>query len=247
MRIVLVTEDKSPYIPGAVNTLMKGRRRDIVGIVVSSERTHSAKSLFKLAVRELRFYGFRGFMKYGFFLSRRRALGSLRHILPIKAFYSAKAVAEHYSIPLHLCQNVNEPEFLEFLSHELAPDVIVSMGTRQIFKKEILRLPEMGCINVHPSLLPGYRGPAPFFWVLACDEFETGVTVHYMDEKLDNGDIILQSKTPICSEDTVHSLSVRTMNMGAALALQVLEQMEAGTVFTIPNDGQKAAYYSFPT
>ena len=247
MRIVLVTVNKSIYASGIIDTLIRSIHNDIVGIVTSSKRTHSAKPLIESAIHELQFNGCRDFIVLGLLHLRRIALDSIRHVLPVRSFYSTEAVAEHYSIPFYPCQNINEPDFLEFLLHELNPDVIVSMQNPQIFKKTILGLPRLGCINVHPSLLPKYRGPAPIFWVLAYNEVETGVTVHYMDEKIDNGDIILQSRVTIRPEDTMHSLYRRVMSIGATLVLQALEQLEAGTVSTTPNDVKEATYYPYPS
>ena len=245
--MVLVTREKSLHTPDVVESLVRGRCEDIVGIVVSTDRPRSSRTLLRLAFEELRFYGFRGCLSLRFLHLRGKALDSLRYLLPIRSFHSTKAVAQHYSIPIHSCQNINHPDFLEFMSNELAPDVIVSVANPQIFRKEILGLPRLGCVNIHPSLLPKYRGPASPFWVLACDEVETGVTVHYMDEGIDSGDIILQSKVPIHPEDTPHSRRARTLRLGATLALQALEQMEAGTASVIPNDSREATYQSFPT
>lgn len=239
--------ERSSYLPVFIETLIKGRRKDIVAIVVTTERILPAKSLRRSATEGLHLYGFRGFPIQSFRYLRFEVLGRLRHILPLRAFHSIKAVAEHYSIPFYSCQNINEPHFIESLSRELNPDVIVSIESTQIFKRGILNLPRLGCINVHPSLLPRYRGPAPRFWVLANGEAETGVTVHYMDEKLDNGGIILQSKVAIRPEDTVHSLIARTRSLGATLVLQALEHIERGTVSITPNDSEDATYYSFPT
>jgi len=247
VRVVVVTVDQSPGLPGALETLVLGRRGDIVGIVVPSGTARSAKTLLQLLIEELRFYGLRGCMALRLLHLRGKVLDGLRGLLPVRGFYSTKAVAEHYSIPFRSCEDINAPDFLEFVSDELNPDVIVSMVNPQIFKKGILGLPGLGCINVHPSLLPEYRGPASTFWVLACGEAETGVTVHYMDEKIDNGDIILQAKVSIRPEDTPHSIRARSLSLGANLALRALRQMEAGTVAAVPNDGREATYYSLPT
>ena len=247
MRVVLVTVDEPFYIPAFIRTLIEGRGKDIVGIVVSSKRVPFRNSLRQLARNGLHFYGFRGFIIQGLLYLRCRILNSLRFILPFRASYSVRAVAEHYSLPFRSCQNINEPHFLEFLSGELDPDVIVSISSDQIFKKDILNLPRLGCINVHSSLLPKYRGLLPAFWVLARGESETGVTVYYMDEKLDNGDIILQAKVAIRPEDTVHSLITRTKKLGADLVLQALDRIETGIVSITPNDSKEATYYSFPT
>lgn len=230
-----------------METLLRRRREDIAGIIVSPGIRRPPRALPQAAVNGFQLFGFRGLISYGLLQSRRFASEGLRRALRLPSPYSTKAIAARYGVPCFPCRNVNEPEFLEFLARELAPDVIVSAFNPQIFQREVLALPTLGCINYHPSLLPRYRGVAPTFWALAHGEIETGVTVHYMDEKIDHGPIILQSRIPIHPEDTPHSLTVRTLGPGAALLLQALDLIEAGTVSTMPNDGSESSYHSFPT
>ena len=92
-----------------------------------------------------------------------------------------------------------------------APDLIVSIGFRQIFPAEIVRLPSWGCINLHGSLLPKYRGHAPINWAIIQGEKETGVTVHYINEGVDTGDIILQEAIPIYDSDTALEVYERAL------------------------------------
>jgi methionyl-tRNA formyltransferase len=134
-----------------------------------------------------------------------------------------------------------------FLSREIDPDLLISVANPRILKAQVLNVPRLGCINLHPSLLPSYRGPAPDFWVLACGENETGVTVHYMDEGIDTGEIILQSRLAIRPHDTPHSLRVRAMRLGANMLLDALDLIESGSVATTPNDGAQSSYQSLPT
>ena len=142
--------------------------------------------------------------------------------------------------------DINGPRFLEDLER-LRPDVIVSVAASQVLKKEILSLPARGCINVHGALLPRYRGMLPSFWVLFHDEKETGVTVHYMNERLDDGDIIAQEKVAVAARDTQHTVILKTKRAGAELLLRVLKEMERGEVNVRPNDAARATYFSFPT
>jgi len=247
VRIVLVTADRSPYATRVADIILQRRRQDVIGVVLSDRELRPPGSLPRDAIYALRFLGFRGWAAYGLARARRLACARLSHALRLRGLHSTRAVAERYGVPCFPCRSINDPEFLEFLSRELAPDLIVSAFNPQIFKRQILALPSLGCINLHPSLLPKHRGPVPTFWVLAGDEPETGATVHWMDEKIDHGPIILQSRMPVRPKDSPNSLLGRGVGPGAALILEAIHRIEAGTVATTLNDGAEASYQSFPT
>lgn len=119
---------------------------------------------------------------------------------------------------------------------ELKPDLIVVAAYGKILPVDILNLPALGCINVHSSLLPRYRGAAPINWVILNGEDETGVTIQYMAEGVDTGDILAQAKTPIdLNEDAAH-LYDRLALMGADLLLETVKRLELGVVDAIPQD-----------
>jgi methionyl-tRNA formyltransferase len=110
-----------------------------------------------------------------------------------------------------------------------------------------LTLPPHGCINVHGGPLPKYRGRLPSFWALLNGERETGVTVHFMNEELDDGPIILQRRVSIVPGETQHSLILKTKRVGTELLLEALDRLEKGSVETLPNDRSQATYNTFPT
>jgi len=124
----------------------------------------------------------------------------------------------------------------------LLPDIIVVAAYGKILPSEYLKLAPLGAINVHPSLLPKYRGPSPIQWVLLKGEKETGVTTFLMDEGLDSGPILLQEKLPIQDEETYSSLLEKLSHLAARLTLKTLEEMGKGTLIPIPQDHQKACY-----
>jgi len=101
-------------------------------------------------------------------------------------------------------------------------------------------------INIHAALLPKYRGMMPCFWVLAKGEEKTGVTVHYLNEHVDDGNIILQNTIDISPQDTLHSLQSKVANVGAAVLLESLQRIERGNLDGIVRQGD-GSYYSFPT
>jgi methionyl-tRNA formyltransferase len=126
-------------------------------------------------------------------------------------------------------ERVNTPESLAAVV-ALQPDVIVVVAYGQILRQPLLDLPARGCINVHTSLLPKYRGAAPIQWAIAQGETETGVTTMYMDAGMDTGDIILQAVLPIGPEETAAELHDRLAVAGAALLGKTLRGLEAGAL-----------------
>lgn len=124
----------------------------------------------------------------------------------------------------------------------LAPDVIVVAAYGKILPKEILALPRYGCVNIHASLLPKYRGASPVQWAVLSGETITGVTTMQMAEGLDTGDILLQRETPVAADETAVDLFPRLAGIGAELILETLEKLEAGAVTPTPQDEALASY-----
>lgn len=118
--------------------------------------------------------------------------------------------------------------------------VVVAFG--QILPKSILDMPKYGCINVHSSLLPTYRGAAPIQWTIINGESKTGITTMFMDEGIDTGDILLQEETPIYDDETGGSLHDRLADMGAKLLIKTLDGLKAGTIKRIKQDDSKSNY-----
>jgi methionyl-tRNA formyltransferase len=134
---------------------------------------------------------------------------------------------------------VGHSSFLEIFQ-EAAPDLVIVAAFGQILPKEIIHGPRQGCINIHPSLLPKYRGAAPINWALIRGEEKTGVTIMRMDEGVDSGDILLQEETPIRPEESFGELHDRLAKMGAELLLTALVMLETGTLQPRPQDHRLA-------
>ena len=138
-----------------------------------------------------------------------------------------KEVAMKYELPVYQPKKVREPEFVEIL-RSLKPDVMVVAAFGQIISKEILEMPKYGCINVHASLLPAYRGAAPIQWAVINGEKESGVTIMQMDEGIDTGDMIEKVVVPIAEDETGGSLFEKLNQAGAKLCVKVLKALEEG-------------------
>ena len=152
-----------------------------------------------------------------------------------------KACALEHGIPVLQPEKVKEPEFVEQLrSYE--PDLIAVTAFGQILSEPILEMPKYGCINVHGSLLPKYRGAAPMQWSIIDGEKVTGITTMYMAKGLDSGDMLLKAEVEITDEDTFATIHDKMSVTGANLLLDTLDQLEAGTLERIPQDHDAATY-----
>lgn len=138
-------------------------------------------------------------------------------------------------------EKVREESFVERLK-AIAPDVIVVVAFGQILPESILNIPKYGCINVHASLLPAYRGAAPIQWAVIDGLAETGVTTMYMEKGLDTGDIICQSKLPLAEDETGGSLFDKLAKEGADLLVKTLKMLEDGTATRTKQDDSCSSY-----
>ena len=157
--------------------------------------------------------------------------GRLRSQPPVKELALSKG------IQVMQPQNIRIDAFLEELSL-LKPEMIAVVAYGKILPPAVLKLPPMGCVNAHASLLPAYRGAAPIQWAIIKGETRTGITTMLMDEGLDTGDILLQNETDILDEDNGLTLGKRLSEMGASLLADTLEGLKAGTVNPRPQAGE---------
>ncbi len=152
-----------------------------------------------------------------------------------------KELALQYKIPVLQPNRVKEEGFLPVLK-EINPDIIVVAAFGQIVPKSILELPAYGCINVHTSLLPKYRGAAPIQWAIIDGEEKTGVTIMYMDASLDTGDMIMKAEVPIERKETGGSLHDKLAECGGNLVLEALAAIENGTAPRIKQKDEESNY-----
>ena len=144
-----------------------------------------------------------------------------------------KECAIMHDIPVYQPVKVRASEFVEVLK-ELNPEVIVVVAFGQILSKEILDMPKYGCINVHASLLPKYRGAAPIQWAVIDGEVESGVTTMKMDEGVDTGDMLMVSRYTLKAKETGGSLFSKLEELGAKLLIDTLDGLQDGTVTPTP-------------
>ena len=153
---------------------------------------------------------------------------------------AVKVAALEIGLKVYQPKRVRDPDAFESL-RRLAPEVIVVAAYGQILPKEILALPKYGCINIHASLLPLYRGAAPINWAIIHGETRTGNTIMQMEEGMDTGAILLQEAIPIDPKDTAGTLMEKLSALGAKLITAALPLIEAGKLKPEPQDSSRAS------
>lgn len=152
-----------------------------------------------------------------------------------------KVYAEAHGIPVCQPQTLKSEEFWEELN-KFAPELIVVAAYGKILPARVLDYPKYGCINIHGSLLPAYRGAAPIQRAILEGATETGITTMQMDAGLDTGDILLQQTVPITSDDNFETLHDKMGECGAEVLLRTLEELKQGALKRTPQNGEKATY-----
>jgi len=152
-----------------------------------------------------------------------------------------KELAMGLRLPIMQPETTREEVFIVEVSR-MSPDLIVVAAYGRMLTRDLLNIPPLGCINVHASLLPKYRGAAPIQWAIANGERRTGITIIKMDEGMDTGDILLAQEVEIGDDDTAQSLHDRLAQVGANLIIKALDQLNRGTLRPIPQDHREATY-----
>jgi methionyl-tRNA formyltransferase len=239
MRITILTQDEPFYLARSLDYLldrMPAHSRVVHCILLDPSPFGKRLSMAAKLWQTWRVFGTRFFAFYTirFLTSRLSRRNRVRRVL------------EKYDIPVtDISGSVNSPESLELIRAQ-RPDLLVSIAGNQIFKKKLRNLAPNGCLNLHTALLPKYRGLMPSFWVLKNGEEETGVSVFFMDEGIDNGPIIVQKRIAI-GDMSQAELIRQSKIIGMDAIIEAVEKIEAGGYELIPNDGDQKTYFSFPT
>ena len=239
MRIFVLTTNQI-YTPIILKELISNKEYNILGVAISQVVIPGCTKLQSI-LRIIKDSGIR------YLYLRILEMVHNNYFLRLKSgCYLTSRFAKLYSLPTYFVDDINNPSFLALIK-SLKPDLIISIYFNQIIKKPLFEIPRYGCINIHRALLPKYRGPCSAFWQLAEGEKNSGVTIHYIDEGLDNGDIIVQKEYKISLQDTHHTLCLKNARVAAMLLLKVLQGIEKESAPRIPQDDSKATCHSFPT
>ena len=162
--------------------------------------------------------------------------GRVMHAPPVKSF------ALEHAIPVHQPAKVKTNEEVREVFESISPDACVVAAYGKILPAWLLAIPRLGCINVHASLLPRYRGAAPINWAIANGERETGVTIMRMDAGMDTGPMLAKLATEIGVDEIAPGLAARLAQLGAELLSDTLPRIERGEIEPIPQDNSEATY-----
>jgi len=234
LKLVFVTEDDPLYVIRFFDVFFAEYPTDQIEIVGVSVQEAFHEPKWKTAKRIFNFYGPIDFFRLLARYFRVKIRGD-----------SIVKLARSKGLPIVDCASVNDPDYIARLK-ELEPDVVASVAAPEIFKKGILGVPKLGCINIHSGRLPIYRGMMPNFWQLLHGEKDAVVTVHEMVEKLDAGGILGTLQWPLKTNDSLDRVITGTKQDGARLMMDVILQMKAGESTATPLDMSDKKYFSFP-
>jgi folate-dependent phosphoribosylglycinamide formyltransferase PurN len=245
MKIVIISQNDLFVIPRNIEKILKMNDVIIEGLFVLN---------VKGALDNKKLYFARGF---GLFQSLKMAIAMfakkianfldkcfMHRLLQNKL--SIRAIGELHKIPFFQVKSINSRSTLKIIRC-MTPDLLVSFSAPCVFKPDLLEIAPFGCINLHCSLLPNYAGLLPSFWVLYRNEFETGATVHYMDDEIDNGSILSQCRIKIENGVSMFDLIDETKLAGGKLICEVIRAIKLNQLKIVENNSSERSYYSWPT
>ncbi len=244
LNLIFITQDDPFYVRLFFEEYLKNYRElaDVKGVVIATAM--GKKGPVQLARQMYDFYGPVDFFRVGALYASYKVKAKIP-ALAGESFYSIGQLCAHHGIPVYHTNQVNSPEFLATL-RGMDLDLIASVAAPVIFKKELVELPRLGCINIHNGALPRYRGMLPNFWQMYNNERQVGITIHEMNENLDDGRILRQEMADILPGETLDSLIRRTKILGAHVMARAFTSLRDGTVSYRENPASEGSYFSFP-
>lgn len=240
MRVLIITQDDPFYLAENLDLLFSDCPSEIefVGCVLLSVSPFGKKnqSFLNKAFTTLKIFGIDFFIRYSF-----------RFIInKFNKHKRVKNIIKKHNIPcIELDESINAKTSLLKLS-SFSPDLLVSIAGNEIFKNPLIKLAPKGCLNLHTALLPKYRGLMPSFWVLKNNELKTGVSVFFVDEGIDSGEIICQESINI-GNSSQENLIRRTKSIGMKLIIEAIIKIKSNKFTLIDNPDHDSSYFGFPT
>jgi methionyl-tRNA formyltransferase len=246
MRIEFLSDDNPLYILPFFEEFLRNHASEFEIVQVSCCRPMGKRSRVQLLRALASLYGLLGIVV----VLSRLVLARLLDVLPrsrkAKRFYTISQLCRAYSIPFASDINPNAPGWVE-QTRKRAPDLIVSVACPYILKELLLKVPPLGCINMHHASLPKYKGMMPTFWQMYNGETQVGMTIHTMTPRIDEGKVLFQEKFAIEPGETLDHLIRRSKQHGAHCLAKVLRDIASGSQTVIAVDGGEGSYFTFPT
>jgi methionyl-tRNA formyltransferase len=239
LRVAIITQDEPFYMPSFYESFFSfvPNGINIEWVTVLSTFDESFLDLVK---RTYRLYGPWNFLYRGIEYTSKKIVDTVGF-----RSHSVKSIVRSQDIRTDQRETVNTGEYINMIRNNHI-DVIFSVSAPEVFESAVLDAPNWGCINVHTSKLPKYRGMLPTFWALYHDDDELGITVHTMAEEIDKGKIVKQNTIPISSNATLDDVILMGKSEGGRLAAEALENIMNHNVELTEMEGDES-YFSFPT
>lgn len=234
------------YLPKVLDKYLREFHDSTVGVNVQSVAM-GKRTVLQTALEFLKLYGPRYFQwKLRRYLAAKVKARLVNGLLgSTRRCYCVAAVARKYGVAVDETGNVNGDGFRALL-RERGVELIVSISGTQLYGRRLLKQTPSGIVNCHGALLPKYRGLMPSFWTLANKESQGGVSVHFVDAKLDNGPIVVQRRYRIHPHDTLEDVMARSKDLAAEAIIDAVRLIEAGSPPLLPNPEEEATSYSVP-
>ncbi len=233
MKIAFLTTDDPIYLPAFYDKVL-GKYGKETQAVYSVPPLYKNQTALQAALRYYKTFG----LTASFGLGARIGLVTARG-------QSIASVCKKHDVAYELVTDVNAESFRQRLS-EAGTDLLISVSCPQIFKKPLIELPQLGCLNIHGAILPHYRGVLPSFWMIANKEKNAGVSIYYVNEKIDAGELCAQQIFEIMPGESLDNFIKRSKAIAAELLLEVLGKIKDGTITRSHLNLAEGSYYSWP-
>lgn len=247
MRIFIITMDDPVQTKDFIAKIIDARQDNIIGLAVTNGdrlTLSKGKSKYEYLISLLLIMGLYHFMLNSAITVLHKIRKKL-HAIGLAKDPTIAGYAQKKGIPVHRINTANNTKFQEIL-RDVKPDVIINQS-QSIIKRDLLDIPSIGVLNRHNALLPKNRGRLTPFWVCFRGETETGVSIHFVDEGIDSGEIIVQEKYQVTRRDTFNSLVKKNYQIAPKAMIKALNLIEAGHQDFIPNNDADATYNTTPT
>ena len=233
MKIVFLTTNDPIYLPSFFNRVF-GRYNVRASAVYIVPPLYKNQTTFQAALRYYRTFGFEGLK------------GLIPRIMWAKLYkQSIASTCSSFDVKYGLVKDVNDERFLAHL-RQVDTDLVISVSCPQIFENNLIEMPRFGCLNIHGAILPHYRGVLPSFWMLANGEKKAGVSIYFVNEKIDAGELCGQCIFKILPDESLDGFIRRSKAIAADLLIDILKKIESGDITRTPLALTEGSYYSWP-
>jgi methionyl-tRNA formyltransferase len=234
MNISFLTTEDALYLPKFFQLVLRELARKHVVQVFSVPPLYKDQNSAQAAKRYLASFGVKATLHLVTRVFRAKLVGQ-----------SIESICQREGVAYRLVSDINAPQFLDHLRRENA-ELLISVSCPQIFRRALIELPPLGILNIHGAILPQYRGVMPSFWMLANGERQAGVSIYFVNERIDAGDLCGQEHFMVDAKETLDKFIMRSKLISADLLLRTIDALERGTIERRPLDLAAGSYFSWP-